>query len=104
MGEFANKAVGKTKKAVGRVTGDRDLEAEGRIQEGAGKVQGGVKGAGRTVNRAIDKVGAKVSQARRKQRSRAERPAARRPAVKRTTRTTRTPRARRTTTKTVERY
>ena len=95
MGEYVNKAIGKTKKAVGRATGDRDLEAKGRMQEGAGKVQGGVKTAGRKVNRAIDKVGAKVSEARRKSRSTSGRPApARKPA--RTRRTTRT--------ETVERY
>lgn len=90
MGEYTNKAVGKTKKAVGRMANDRDLEAEGRVQEGAGKVQGGVKSG--KVNRAIDKVGAKVSEARRKSRSAAERPPAKRP---RTTGTT---------TETVERY
>ncbi|HUR24891.1 MAG TPA: CsbD family protein [Candidatus Thermoplasmatota archaeon] len=74
MGEYANKTVGKTKKAIGRATGDRDLEGRGRMQEGAGKVQGGVKTAGRKVNRALDKVGAKVSEARRRKAS--PRPAA----------------------------
>ena len=75
MGEYTNKAVGKTKKAVGRMANDRDLENEGRVQEGAGKVQGGVKTVTRKANRAIDKVGAKVSEARRRKAN--PRPAAR---------------------------
>jgi hypothetical protein len=55
-----------------------------------------VKTAGRKVNRAIDKVGAKVSEARRKSRSAKARPAPRaKPA--RTRRTT-------TKTETIERY
>lgn len=89
MGEYTNKAMGKTKKAVGRATGDRDLERRGRTQEGAGKVQGGVRKAGRKVNATIDKVGDKMASKRR------ARPATGRPATR--TRTT-------TKTETVERY
>ncbi|MHB1262528.1 MAG: CsbD family protein [Thermoplasmatota archaeon] len=87
MGETTNKVVGKTKKAVGRATGDRDLETEGRMQEGAGKVQGGMRKAGNKGNRAIDRIGAKVAETRRRQRSNAERPAPR-TRVTKTTRTT----------------
>jgi uncharacterized protein YjbJ (UPF0337 family) len=57
MGELGNKAMGKTKKAVGRATGDRDLEGEGRIQETTGKVQGGVRKGARKVEDAIDRMG-----------------------------------------------
>lgn len=48
----ADKAIGKGKTAVGKVTGDRELEAEGRAQTGAGKIEsaaGKVKDAVRDV-------------------------------------------------------
>lgn len=65
MGEYTNKAMGKTKKAVGEATGNQSFETEGRIQEGTGKAQGGVKKAGRSVEDALDKVGANLAQKRR---------------------------------------
>lgn len=52
MGEYANKAIGKTKKAIGKVTGNRRFQTEGTIQEYTGKAQGGAKKVGRAVQRA----------------------------------------------------
>lgn len=86
MGEYGNKVMGKTKKAFGRATGDRDLEDEGRMQGGVGKVQGGVRKAGRAVNRGIDKVARKAGRPARRPARRASTPRAARPArVRRST-------------------
>ncbi|MEA3190462.1 MAG: CsbD-like [Thermoplasmata archaeon] len=45
MGEYLNKAVGKAKRSIGRATGDRSLERKGTIQQGKGRLQGGVRHA-----------------------------------------------------------
>ena len=34
-----DKIVGKTKESLGKLTGDEDLEAEGKVQHASGKVQ-----------------------------------------------------------------
>lgn len=99
MGEATNKLMGKTKRTVGRASGDRDLEGEGRMQETTGKVQGGVRKAGRKVNRGIDKVARKAGETRRK---RTARPKAR-TGVGRGTGTASARRRRTTTTRTTER-
>lgn len=65
MGEYTNKVVGKTKKHVGDATDNKSLENEGRMQESIGQAQGGAKKAGRSVEDALDKVGANLAQKRR---------------------------------------
>lgn len=65
MGEYTNKVVGKTKKHVGDATDNKSLENEGRMQEGIGNVQGGVKKAGRSIEDALDNVGKNLAQKRR---------------------------------------
>lgn len=72
MGEYANKAMGKTKKTVGKYTGNRSLQAKGAVQEFAGKAQGAAKEVGRSVRRATSNV-----------RSKAARPATKRGKVRR---------------------
>ncbi|MCA1819347.1 MAG: CsbD family protein [Halobacteriales archaeon] len=52
MGATANKAFGKTKRTVGRVTGNRSMQARGTVQEYVGKAQSGAKKAGRRVRNA----------------------------------------------------
>lgn len=37
--EYEDRVVGKTKKVVGKATGDEDLEAEGELQEARGRVK-----------------------------------------------------------------
>ena len=69
MGELGNKAMGKTKKAVGRATGDQDLEAEGRVQETTGKVQGGIRKGARKIEDAIDSVGKGLGERQRAKRA-----------------------------------
>ncbi|HEX7600660.1 MAG TPA: CsbD family protein [Polyangiaceae bacterium] len=43
MGELIDKVKGKIKKAVGKVTGDKKLEREGKVDETKGKVKGAVE-------------------------------------------------------------
>lgn len=42
-GEYADRAVGKTKELVGKATKDRDLEAEGKLQKTRGRAKGLVR-------------------------------------------------------------
>lgn len=46
---LANEAAGKVKQTVGKVTGDKSLQAEGLVQEGKGEAQ-------QTVGKAKDKL------------------------------------------------
>ncbi len=48
---------GTVKEKVGEVTGDRELEAEGEVQDDAGKVQDNWGGFKRGVGDAVDSVG-----------------------------------------------
>ncbi|MHB8604366.1 MAG: CsbD family protein [Thermoplasmatota archaeon] len=49
MPELKDKLEGKTKKVVGRVTGDKSLERKGVVQETKGKIEGVVKDAKRAL-------------------------------------------------------
>jgi uncharacterized protein YjbJ (UPF0337 family) len=69
MGEFANKAIGRTKRVVGKVTRNRSLQAKGAVQETAGRVQG----AGRRVRKAVRRTGRNVRGAASQARSRVRR-------------------------------
>jgi uncharacterized protein YjbJ (UPF0337 family) len=48
MSGKADEMKGKIKKAAGDITGDKDLEREGRVQEGGGKVK-------QAVDKVVDK-------------------------------------------------
>ena len=41
MGELKDKIKGRFKSAIGKISGDRSLEAEGEVDEAKGKVKGG---------------------------------------------------------------
>ena len=43
MGEWTDKAKGRVKQAVGGATGDRELQAEGHVDETKGKAKGVVE-------------------------------------------------------------
>ena len=43
MGELIDKTKGKIKQAAGALTGDRKLEAEGKVDEVKGKAKGAVE-------------------------------------------------------------
>ena len=43
MGELIDKVKGKIKKTVGKATGDKKLEREGKVDEAKGKVKGAVE-------------------------------------------------------------
>ena len=51
---------GKAKQAVGRATGDVDLQDKGKVDEVAGKTQAGIGKATRKVGEAIEDVGKAV--------------------------------------------
>ena len=53
-------AKGRVKQAVGDLTSDKDLKAEGRVDETAGKVQESVGQIGRKAGKAIEKIGKTV--------------------------------------------
>lgn len=62
MGELIDKTKGKIKQAIGAVTGNEQLEDEGKRDELAGKVEGAiadvkktVKDAGQTIAHAVKK-------------------------------------------------
>ena len=65
MGEFMNRAMGKTKKSIGRATGNRRLQARGALQEGKGRLQTGARRTKNRVERGARKVGRKVRSATR---------------------------------------
>jgi uncharacterized protein YjbJ (UPF0337 family) len=56
MGEWKDKVEGKTKEAVGTVTGDDEKEMEGKTQSTWGSVQGAAKDVRDTVESAVDKL------------------------------------------------
>jgi uncharacterized protein YjbJ (UPF0337 family) len=45
MGDKTDRATGKLKEGTGRVTGDADMEREGRAEQGKGELKSGVKKA-----------------------------------------------------------
>jgi len=51
MGKKLDEAKGRTKKAVGELTNDRDLKDRGRIDRGKGKVKGVVDEAAEKTKR-----------------------------------------------------
>lgn len=57
---LANEAVGNTKQAIGKATGNTKLQGEGKAQELKGEAQQAVGGAKQTVENAADKVRSKI--------------------------------------------
>lgn len=55
MGENIDKVKGKIKKAAGRLSGDKTLEAEGEMAEAKGKVKGAVEDVKHAVKDAVKK-------------------------------------------------
>ena len=53
MGELIDKVKGKIKPAAGTVTGDKNLEREGKIDEAKGKVKGAVEEVKHAVKDAV---------------------------------------------------
>ena len=53
MGELIDKVKGKIKKAVGKATGDKKLEREGKVDEAKGKVKGVAEEAKQAVKDAV---------------------------------------------------
>jgi uncharacterized protein YjbJ (UPF0337 family) len=53
MGELIDKVKGKIKKAVGKATGDKKLERQGKVDEAKGKVKGVVEEAKQVVKDAV---------------------------------------------------
>ena len=56
----ADQAKGRVKQAVGALTGDKNLKAEGQIDETVGKVEAAVGRASRKAGDAITRVGKAV--------------------------------------------
>ena len=56
MGEKSDQLKGRAKEAVGTVTGDKDLESEGKADRRAGKVKEKLGHAKDKVEEAVDKV------------------------------------------------
>jgi uncharacterized protein YjbJ (UPF0337 family) len=54
MGEWTDKAKGKVKETVGAATGDRSLEAEGKVDTLKGKVKEGIEDVKRVIKDKID--------------------------------------------------
>lgn len=61
MGHERDELTGKAKKMVGDMTGDRDLEMEGRHQEMAGKVKSAAEKVKDSFENVVDKVKDKVT-------------------------------------------
>ena len=55
-----DQAKGRAKQAVGDLTSDKDLKAEGQVDEAAGKVQEAIGQIRREAGHAIEKVGKAV--------------------------------------------
>lgn len=60
MGETTSKVAGRMKKITGKATGNRSLEAKGRIQETLGKAQGAAKRAAHAIERTARRVETKI--------------------------------------------
>ena len=56
MGEWTDKAKGKVKETVGVATGDRQLEADGKLDSAKGKVKEVVEDAKRVIKDAVDDI------------------------------------------------
>jgi uncharacterized protein YjbJ (UPF0337 family) len=65
MGEKTDEAKGRVKEAAGDLTGDKDLEREGQMDQAGAKVKGKV---GRAAETAKDKTGEVVDKAKDKAR------------------------------------
>jgi uncharacterized protein YjbJ (UPF0337 family) len=55
MGEIIDKVKGKIKQAAGAVTGNKKLEAEGKLDEAKGNVKGAAREVKHTINGAMKK-------------------------------------------------
>lgn len=55
MGEIADKVKGKVKEAAGALTGDKNLEREGKLDEAKGNVKGAVEDVKDVVKDAVKK-------------------------------------------------
>lgn len=73
MAEFKNKALGKTKRVIGKYTGNRSLQAKGAVQEFAGRAEGAARNIGRDVKRGVSKVRRNARGGARRMRSAAAR-------------------------------
>lgn len=51
-----DQVVGKAKEFVGKVTGDKDTEAEGRVQEFEGKAKEAAEDAAATIKAGVDRL------------------------------------------------
>ncbi|AXE39484.1 CsbD family protein [Acidipropionibacterium virtanenii] len=57
-----DKISGKAKQAAGKVSGDRDLEAEGKVQETEGKLRDAAENAKSTLGAVADRVKGSVNE------------------------------------------
>jgi uncharacterized protein YjbJ (UPF0337 family) len=64
MSGHADQAAGKAKEVAGRLTGDQELEAEGKGQHAAGKVKTAVDDLANAAKGAVDAVKDKLSEHR----------------------------------------
>ena len=55
MGELISKVKGKIKETAGKITGNKRLEREGKLDEAKGAVKGAVEDAKHAVKRAVKK-------------------------------------------------
>ena len=55
MGEIIDKVKGKIKQAAGTLTGDKNLQREGKVDEAKGKVKGAVEDVKHAVKDAVKK-------------------------------------------------
>jgi uncharacterized protein YjbJ (UPF0337 family) len=53
MGEIIDKVKGKIKQAAGTLSGDKNLEREGKMDEAKGKMKGAVEGVKHAVKDAV---------------------------------------------------
>jgi uncharacterized protein YjbJ (UPF0337 family) len=61
MGDRIDEAKGSVKKGVGKLTGDKDLQAEGQTEKNTAKAQREVKGAGHQVKGKVEEGLGKVT-------------------------------------------
>jgi uncharacterized protein YjbJ (UPF0337 family) len=54
MGEWIDKLKGRVKQGIGKVSGDRSLQAEGEVDEGKGKVKGVAEDVKRGIKDAVN--------------------------------------------------
>lgn len=57
-----DKIAGKAKQAAGKVSGDKDLEAEGKVQEAEGKLRDAAEDAKSTLGAVADRIKGSVDE------------------------------------------